>query len=455
MAGYDLTGAEFYDLINYESPAGLKAAKFSKSGTDLKAVGLGNATDLYEAVAYNHGLAWSLDNIIDFGAIFTIDDVATPANTALTVFGITNMPTDFRMFNLETIHTDVLAAARFEQFSAAGLSTVETGASFTPAEMIGRKITLIGKYVPVLNGTYIWLYFDESNVIQDSFFKAAPYTEVFNSIFCGWINYGGAGTAYSQVSYTLHNIWMVRSDIQPTDGFSSDDYYKKGLQGLLPSGRAWNRDPNSNLSKVLKSITDELAIVDYRATNILDEVDPRGAIELIQEHENDLGLPDELYSIGTSLPDRQASALAKLTAKGGNSKQYFIDLAADVFDMTISISFFTPFWSGMGCSGDPCGDQQNIFYWKVSTYFDVLHEKYRDAMIRVFELLKPAHTVIIWDYYAEYDWSYSTAFDAIPARLTDWLEGAFDKAFSIAFDRRSGGGFSHEAFSWDEFDTEH
>lgn len=249
--------------------------------------------------------------------------------------------------------------------------------------------------------------------------------------------------------------------------FSTTNYLRL-LQALLPKGRAWNRDDGSTLTEVLQAQADELARVDGRSDVLLNERDTRLTSELLVEHEIDLGLPDTCSVEGETIQERRRAAHAKLITLGQQNPAYFIELAL-AFGWTITITEYTPFWCGVAGSGDPCGDQETIFYWKVTIaygsgdiiYFlcgsseagdPLLYIPGTSGLICMLNKYKPAHTTLIFDYSGpEFDRAYNTAFDSLPSGDEDYLEGAFWREFGSGFDVHYGGEFDRGAFDITDF----
>jgi hypothetical protein len=86
--------------------------------------------------------------------------------------------------------------------------------------------------------------------------------------------------------------------------------YARMLANLLPPGKVWRLTPDSLLSKLFAGCADELARLDGRVTDMLDEADPRTATELLPEYESELGLE----STGTD-EERRARIVARLIAR--------------------------------------------------------------------------------------------------------------------------------------------
>lgn len=79
---------------------------------------------------------------------------------------------------------------------------------------------------------------------------------------------------------------------------------------LLPPGRAWSREPASNLGKLVGVLATERKARHERAVNLLEvEAFPTTSVELLPEWEQAAGLPDPCKPLPGTLADRW-SALA-------------------------------------------------------------------------------------------------------------------------------------------------
>lgn len=117
-----------------------------------------------------------------------------------------------------------------------------------------------------------------------------------------------------------------------TDAFQVDAFqagspdtvpsYARMLFDLLPPGRIWRRI-GSVLERLLLGCAEELGRIDERVVDLLDESDPATAMELLPEHEGELGLA----STGT-LEERRARVIARLTATVGFRPEDFQDALA-------------------------------------------------------------------------------------------------------------------------------
>ncbi len=108
----------------------------------------------------------------------------------------------------------------------------------------------------------------------------------------------------------------------------SAEAYARQLKQLLPRGILWRLEPDSWLSRLLLGIADELARIDERGEDLVDEWDPRTAVETLPEWERTLGLPDGCLPLATTTAGRQAAVAAKMVARGGQTAAYFVARAA-------------------------------------------------------------------------------------------------------------------------------
>lgn len=113
--------------------------------------------------------------------------------------------------------------------------------------------------------------------------------------------------------------------------------YARMLRALLPRGPAWSTDGSSVLQDVLLAIGDEFARIHAACERLLREMDPRTTVEMLVDWERVLGLPDPCVDVVQTLQQRRDNVLVKLTMQGGASKQFFIDIAAQL-GYTITIT---------------------------------------------------------------------------------------------------------------------
>lgn len=149
------------------------------------------------------------------------------------------------------------------------------------------------------------------------------------------------------------------------------EVYARMLRQLLPTGQAWEIEPGDVRSGALLAIAEELARVDARGDQLVEEADPRTALELLPEWEQLVGLPDDVMTeIPATITERRIAVLQKLTASGGQSRQYFMDLAA-VSGFVVTITEYFADVDAARCGTMRCGlfrvqDVDTSFVWQVN-----------------------------------------------------------------------------------------
>lgn len=185
--------------------------------------------------------------------------------------------------------------------------------------------------------------------------------------------------------------------------------YRNQLAALLPQGPAWALD-EAAAGNLLDAWAEEFARIHGRINQLIDEADPRLTYELLTDYERIFGLPtDCMAGIDQTLEQRRNALLSQMTSIGGQSRQYFIDLAAAA-GFLITITEFRPFTVGMSVA-DPIYGPDWAYAWQVNAgaatvrWFSVVSgvgeplaawgNELLECLIRRF---KPAHTVVIFSY---------------------------------------------------------
>ncbi len=183
------------------------------------------------------------------------------------------------------------------------------------------------------------------------------------------------------------------------------------LQNLLPAGIAWTREKDSVLTALLEGLAVEPARVDDRALDLIDEADPRTTFELLTDWEQTCGLPDECTEAAETLQQRREAVVGKLTAIGGQTAEYFIEVAAQI-GYLVTIDEFRPFRAGSSTAGDPLTNGDWQFTWRVnapevttwpfkvgqSTVGEPLRKWGNEKLECAINRLRPAHTHVIYAY---------------------------------------------------------
>ena len=135
--------------------------------------------------------------------------------------------------------------------------------------------------------------------------------------------------------------------------------YRTAFNNLLPTGIAWPRESYTVLQKAVAGLS---AIwgntVEALAGLLLTvESDPRSTVILLPEWERAWGLPDKCVAEPLTIADRQIALVNKMTMKGAQSRQFFIDVAARIGYTNIEIREWSPFMCGISM----CGDTRHLY----------------------------------------------------------------------------------------------
>lgn len=167
-------------------------------------------------------------------------------------------------------------------------------------------------------------------------------------------------------------------------GMTAPEYLQQ-FQALLPEGRAWPRDPDATLTKLLTAIADELARADGRIEDLLNELIPDQSSELLEKWERIAGMSG------------REAVLAQLSAQGGATSAYFIALA-DTLGLEISIDDNLIGYEPNFTCISPCNAAlqgfNKRFWWRVT----VSAAGPNAALEALFIKLKPAHTRVEFVY---------------------------------------------------------
>lgn len=185
--------------------------------------------------------------------------------------------------------------------------------------------------------------------------------------------------------------------------------YLAQLKALLPPGQAWPRDASARLTQLLSAWSDELARVDGRVAQLLEEIDPRTTGELLPDWERVAALPDTCVDEAQTTSQRRAALHAKLTTLGGQNAAYFVALASSL-GYSVTISEYRPH-TVKSTVNAPLYDREWIFAFKVaspqntvrkfnvrSAVSDPLAAWGNSALECLINRVKPAHTHVLFAY---------------------------------------------------------
>lgn len=189
------------------------------------------------------------------------------------------------------------------------------------------------------------------------------------------------------------------------------EQYAEQLAQLMPRGVIWEQltQQDSEFSNWLAALAEEFARIDARAKDLLDETDPRTLYELLYEWEQYLALPDDCVGQLDTLEKRREAVLEVLTSVGGQSKQYFIDLA-EKLGFVVTISEFKPF-TVKSKVNESLYNRDWLFTWRINgpatnvkkfTVKSGVNESLASWGSQKIECIiksrKPAHTIVLFVY---------------------------------------------------------
>jgi uncharacterized protein YmfQ (DUF2313 family) len=165
----------------------------------------------------------------------------------------------------------------------------------------------------------------------------------------------------------------------------------------MPKGRAWLMDAGKNLTKLIYSFAPEMARVDARIYELLDELDPRTTSEMITDWERVTGLPDSCSVLSTTLEDRRNDVITKMTSIGGQSESYYESLAEREGLSIQKIEYYKIFQVNSKC-GDPLYGNAWRYAWKITFDAPEPSPEQKERIECIFDQVRPAHTVPIFVY---------------------------------------------------------
>jgi uncharacterized protein YmfQ (DUF2313 family) len=186
--------------------------------------------------------------------------------------------------------------------------------------------------------------------------------------------------------------------------------YHQLILALLPQGKLWNVEPGSTLDQLILACAEELARLDQRSTELINEVFPDTTDELMADWERVAGLPDLCSGPLATYQQRRAALVSKLISTGGSTPQYFIEVA-QALGFNATIQEFSPFVAG-SAAGDPLNSELWQFVWKMTSTLSGVFD-FRAGVSRAGEPLKswgnailecaisaikPAHTTCLFAY---------------------------------------------------------
>lgn len=159
--------------------------------------------------------------------------------------------------------------------------------------------------------------------------------------------------------------------------------YAGALRQLLPPGPAWDAPDGGTFAGLLLALGEEFARIDARGLDLLEEADPRTALETLPDWERVAALPDACTGAPETAAERQAALHQKLTRPGAQNAAAYIELAARA-GYAIEIQEHRPLRTGFS-AGARCNGDSWAFAWTVRVRpFDGYLEE--DSFLAVFRV---------------------------------------------------------------------
>lgn len=142
--------------------------------------------------------------------------------------------------------------------------------------------------------------------------------------------------------------------------------YAQMLGALMPPGSVWLTESDSFQGQLLAAWAEELARVDGRVGDLIDEAFPGTVTELIDEWEADFGLPEPCDTrTDLDLATRRARLLWKYTYRADHTVTGWQALAAS-YGATIELYSYYPSYAGRMVAGRPLIGRLGRYFWRIT-----------------------------------------------------------------------------------------
>lgn len=157
--------------------------------------------------------------------------------------------------------------------------------------------------------------------------------------------------------------------------------YQRMLTALLPPGKLWRLVGGSLLSSLFLACANELERIDGRAGALIQEADPRTALELLPEYERELDLEE-----AATVAERQARIVALTIAEPGYRPQ---DLQTALAPLLGAVTTVLERTTAMAAS---MGDVREIFRFFLYRNPTLPGTYYLKSAQELLDTIKPTHT---------------------------------------------------------------
>jgi uncharacterized protein YmfQ (DUF2313 family) len=206
-----------------------------------------------------------------------------------------------------------------------------------------------------------------------------------------------SGTFPPSFTDYVGSVGAIGNYVPPTPNPSPGaDAYATQARQLLPPGKLWNLEPESELSETLQAIADEPSRIADAATALTAEFLPSTAVQMLPDWLRVLGLPDVTIPVlPSTTAGQQVAAAQKYIAQGGQTPAYFLQLAAACGYPNASIA---QFYGSVMRAGEPIGAAINgvgfAFAWQMTMGTPAATALTLAQVHAVISKYAPAHTVV-------------------------------------------------------------
>jgi uncharacterized protein YmfQ (DUF2313 family) len=142
--------------------------------------------------------------------------------------------------------------------------------------------------------------------------------------------------------------------------------YLNGFLNLMPTGRIWDKDPDSNMVKAITPLIPTYQRLSDRAVELIAEAFVPTTAELLNPWQLSLGLPDKCLSANAPTSVQRQQAVARFIGLGGLSVNHYLAYAA-ALGYSITITQYATFKAGSGKAGGLICSPGMAFSWLVTS----------------------------------------------------------------------------------------
>lgn len=193
--------------------------------------------------------------------------------------------------------------------------------------------------------------------------------------------------------------------------------YARQARQLMPIGLVWEFGEDTTRYKLWQGVGDELCEIEDQLLRVVEESDPRTAIETLAEWESMLDIPGACGVIAPTTLERQANVFARYTRNDPTSVNDYIAFASSL-GFAITVEEYQRFEVGRSTVGEALtnDDPGWPITWNVHlplatpAFFSASRSAAGEPLVSSsnarleceLELEKPAHTIVIFTTDAAY-----------------------------------------------------